>query len=75
MIERIPGTKNGYKLANGATNEEFQNILHNHPQVRSIIVNSDTLRHFQHPSVIPRKNIMTVNNRVKHMEFYVNAVR
>lgn len=73
MITKIEGTKNGYRFTQDSTNKELAEAMHNHAAVKCILVNRDTLGFFQVP--LMGHSILTVNNKVHHMEFYINTLR
>lgn len=77
MIEKIEGTKNGYRFTKDATNKQLADVMHNHAAVKCILVNSDTRAYFAIPNTLMgnSRSIFTINNNVPDMEFYINTLR
>lgn len=75
MIERIPGTKNGYRITETSTNEDLQAIYRRYGAggVHCLITNSKTYEKFSADRNTGRK-LVTVNNKVHNNEFYVNHI-
>ena len=73
MIDRITGTKNGYRMSGDTTNEEFQKTISGRRPLKCIVVNEATRRRFS--LSLLSNNIFTINNRVKDNEFYINSFR
>ena len=72
MIEKIEGTKNGYRLVTNSTDADLRGIWASYPKVRCLICNAKTMVRFRRPLL--GNNIHTVNNHVGDDEFYINSV-
>ena len=70
VIERIKERRNGYRINNTTTNEDFQDVLNKYQFVKKIIVNRNMAGRFR-PSMFG-KNLFCINENVKDNEFYVN---
>ena len=72
MIEKISGKKNGYRMREDSTNEEFQEICSRYAKVRCIIANGKMARSFA--PKIGGRNIVTINNQARNGEFWINSI-
>ena len=72
MIGKVEGKKNGYKLLENTTNEEFQSLLKSYSKVRCIICNDRLYSRFKVGTF--GKNIITINKKIPDGIFYINNV-
>lgn len=73
MIYKHSNYKNGYILANNATDYEFQQIcsLYNN-NIKSIICNRETSKAF---SIYGGYSIITINNKLNTGCFFINCIK
>lgn len=73
MIEKLEDKKNGFRLTESSTGEDFRYIRKNFgKKITCIIVNKRMARFFK-PSIMGA-GIITVNNKIPDNVFYFNSV-
>lgn len=70
MITKLSGYKNGYQFDENTTNEEFKATVREHGKFRSLICNSNTVKHFG--TTLLGENHITINNKVPDDCFFIN---
>lgn len=73
-ILKDPEFRNKYIINSDSTNDDFQKIINDigAKNVRCIICNSNTARHFR--VGLLGNPIITINNKVPPLVFYINGV-
>lgn len=69
MIYKHSNYKNGYILANNATDYEFQQICSLYNNIKSIICNRETSKAYGGYSII------TINNNLNNGCFFINCIK
>lgn len=70
-IEKIKERRNGYRINQTTSNEDFKEVLSRYQFVKKIIVNRNMAQRFR-PPMFGQKRVFCINENVKDNEFYVN---
>ena len=72
MIGKIKSKKNGYKIMEDTTTEEFKDLLKSYPKVNCIICNKHLAERIKYGPL--GHSITTINNKIPNDTFYINGV-
>lgn len=72
MIYKHIKYKNGYVLANNASDEEFQKICSLYKEIKCIICNKETSKAF---SIYDGYSRITINNKLNNGCFFINCIK